>query len=206
MPRIEEFYNSKHSGRKLNFHPLLSHGSLVFKSKLGKYELEVTSMQIAILSSWNRRPNSELLIKDLLISTMLPEAELRKSLVSLTQNPKLKIQLILTEPEVRAKDGREFQPNTKFRVNRGFALIKGGKIAPRGKVSLIGRLPLVADRAGEKERDEIDSIRAMRTQEAIQKILKTRKSITKANLVSELVDLLKSQFLPSKRLVNVSPH
>ena len=85
-------------------------------------------MQIAILSSWNRRPNDELVIEQLLISTQLPEAELRKSLVSLTGNPKLKIQLILTEPEVKAKDGKEFKSNTKFRVNRGFALIKGGKV------------------------------------------------------------------------------
>lgn len=202
MPRIDNFYSSKHSGRKLAFHPLLSHGSMIFKSKLGKYELEVTSLQIAILSSWNRRPNSELLIKDLLLSTKLPEAELRKSLVSLTQNPKLKVQLLLTESGIKAKDGKEFKANTKFRVNRSFSLIKGGKVAPRGKVSLIGRLPLVADRASKKELDDIALIRSLRTQEAIQKILKSRKSVTKADLVSELVDMLKSHFLPSKRLIN----
>jgi len=38
-------------------------------------------------------------------------------------------------------------------------------VAPRGKVSLIGRLPLVADRAAKDEKDEIESIRAIRTQE-----------------------------------------
>ena len=35
IPKIVEHYNTVHSGRKLNFHPLLSHGSLLFKSKLG---------------------------------------------------------------------------------------------------------------------------------------------------------------------------
>jgi len=42
----------------------------------------------------------------------------------------------------------------------------------------------------------------IRTQEAIQKILKSRKSVSRSNLVIELIDLLKSQFLPSKRLIN----
>ena len=36
MPKVVDHYNTIHSGRKLNFHPLLSHGSLLFKSKLGK--------------------------------------------------------------------------------------------------------------------------------------------------------------------------
>ena len=35
IPKIVDHYNSIHSGRKLNFHPLLSHGSLLYKSKLG---------------------------------------------------------------------------------------------------------------------------------------------------------------------------
>ena len=84
----------------------------------------MTSIQIAVLSSWNRRPNAKLTIDDLLLSTMLPEIELRKSLFSLAQNPKLKIQLILTDLETKIKDANVFTKETQFRVNRGFALIK----------------------------------------------------------------------------------
>ena len=214
IPKIVDHYNSIHSGRKLNFHPLLSHGSLLYKSKLGKwtvfskfqlfsgkYELEVTAMQLAVLSSWNRRPNDALLLQDLLVSTMLPEVELRKTLFSLTQNPKLKLQIILTEPEIKGK--RDFTSDVKFRINRGFALIKGGKVAPRGKVSLIGRLPLVAERPNADDQQEIEHLRGIRVQEAISKILKSRKTITLTNLVPELVELLRSQFLPSKKLIKV---
>ena len=159
-------------------------------------------MQIAVLNSWNRRPNQQLTLDDLLLSTMLPELELRKTLLSLTQNPKLKIQLILTDGN-NPKDGKDFPRATKFRINRGFALIKGGKAAPRGKVSLIGRLPLVAEKVNKDEKDEIEEFRAMRCQEAIVKILKTRKTMSLANLTSELIEILKAQFLPSKKLIKV---
>lgn len=68
---IEEFYKQRHSGRKLHFHPLLSHGTLTFQSKLGKYELEVSAMQLSLLSCWNRRPNDELTIEELVLGTPL---------------------------------------------------------------------------------------------------------------------------------------
>ena len=41
----------------------------------------------------------------------------------------------------------------------------------------------------------------MRTQEAIIKILKMRKTITNAQLQSELVQLLRNMFVPSKKLI-----
>ena len=123
-------------------------------------------MQVAVLSSWNRRPNEQLLLSDLLISSMLPEVELRKTLISLTQNPKLKLQIILTDPPIKEK--RDFPDNVNFRINRGFALIKGGKVAPRGKVSLIGRLPLVAERPNADDQAEIQQLRGMRVQVRVQ--------------------------------------
>ena len=119
-------------------------------------------MQVAVLSSWNRRPNEHLTLNDLLLSTMLPEVELRKTLILLTQNPKLKLQIILTEPPI--KDKREFPAGITFRINRAFALIKGGKVAPRGKVSLIGRLPLVAERPNADDQAEVEQLRGMRVQ------------------------------------------
>ena len=86
---------------------------------------------------------------------MLPELELRKALISLSQNPRLKVQLILASPEL--PNAKEIPDGTKFRVNRAFALIKGGKVAPRGKVSLIGRLALTAEKNSRKD-DEVKKI------------------------------------------------
>jgi cullin-5 len=44
-------------------------------------------------------------------------------------------------------------------------------------------------------------LRILRTQEAIIKILKMRKRISNAQLQTELVDILKNMFLPSKKLI-----
>ena len=45
----------------------------------------------------------------------------------------------------------------------------------------------------------INQLRILRTQEAIIKIAKMRKQISNDQLKSELVDILKNQFLPSKQ-------
>lgn len=42
IPQVEDFYKSKHSGRKLQWHHLLSNGLVHFDSHFGKYELEVS--------------------------------------------------------------------------------------------------------------------------------------------------------------------
>jgi len=41
----------------------------------------------------------------------------------------------------------------------------------------------------------------LRTQEAIVKILKMRKKMTNAQLQTELVEILKNMFLPSKKMI-----
>jgi hypothetical protein len=130
---------------------------------------------------------------------MLPEAEIRKTLASLSQNPKLKIQLILADPPL--VKGTEFSVGTKFRINRAFALIKGAKVAPRGKVSLIGRLPLVADKNSRKEDEELYQLRALRIQEAASKVMKSRRKITPTDFTCQIIEILKSQFLPSKKMI-----
>ena len=47
----------------------------------------------------------------------------------------------------------------------------------------------------------IYQLRILRTQEAIIKIAKMRKRISNGQLQSELVDILKNQFLPSKKMI-----
>lgn len=66
---------------------------------------------------------------------------------------------------------------------------------------MIGRLQLATEKAREEENDGIIRLRILRTQEAIIKILKMRKRITNAQLQTELVDILKNMFLPSKKMI-----
>ena len=83
IPDCEEFYKKKHNGRKLYWHHIMSNGvvrghhihlppvlsyyacflllsfpwKIVFQNALGKYELEVTTFQMAVLFAWNQRPD-----------------------------------------------------------------------------------------------------------------------------------------------------
>ena len=71
----------------------------------------------------------------------------------------------------------------------------------RGKINLIGRLQLSTERSREEDNDGIIQLRILRTQEAIVKIMKMRKKISNAQLQTELVEILKNMFLPSKKMI-----
>ena len=79
--------------------------------------------------------------------------------------------------------------------------MKNGKLQKRGKLNLIGRLQLSTEKTREEDNEGIIQLRILRTQEAIIKILKMRKRISNAQLQSELVDILKNMFLPSKKMI-----
>lgn len=66
---------------------------------------------------------------------------------------------------------------------------------------MIGRLQLSTEKSREEDNDSIVQLRVLRTQEAIVKILKMRKKMTNAQLQTELVEMLKNMFLPSKKMI-----
>jgi cullin-5 len=96
----------------------------------------------------------------------------------------------------------DFTDHTQFWINHDFAIVlKTGKVQKRGKVNLIGRLQLSTEKARDEENEGIVQLRIFRTQEAIIKIMKMRKCISNAQLQSELIDILKNMFLPSKKMI-----
>lgn len=68
-------------------------------------------------------------------------------------------------------------------------------------MNLIGRLQLATEKCREEDNESIVQLRILRTQEAIVKIMKMRKRITNAQLQTELVEMLKNMFLPSKKMI-----
>ncbi|XP_022241285.1 cullin-5-like isoform X2 [Limulus polyphemus] len=199
IPEVEDFYRRKHSGRKLQWYHHMSNGTITFSNQVGKFDLDVTTFQMAVLFAWNQRQHDRISFENLRLATELPEAELRRTLWSLVAFPKLKRQVLLSEPE--AKSPKDFIDSTVFWVNQEFAVIKNGKVQRRGKVNLIGRLQLSTEKSKEEDNDSIVQLRILRTQEAIVKIMKMRKKITNAQLQTELVEILKNMFLPSKKMI-----
>ena len=211
----------------------MSNGTITLSNPIGKYDLDVTTFQMAVLFCWENRRYDSLTLENLrlgkpffytnqfhefcffmksfhnflffreinftnfcffvksfsrifvfreinftnfslfFIATELPETELRKTLWSLVQFPKLKRQVLLYEPQVTKPS--EFTEDTLFKINHEFAILKNGKLQKRGKINLIGRLQLSTEKARKEENESIMQLRILRTQEAIIKILKMRK-------------------------------
>lgn len=180
IPEVEEFYKKKHSGRKLQWYHHMSNGTITFANSVGRFDLDVTTFQMAVLFAWNQRPMEKISYENLRLATELPDPELRRTLWSLVAFPKLKRQLLYYEPAVQ--NPKDFAEHTTFWVNQEFALIKNGKPQRRGKINLIGRLQLSTERSQMEDNHSIVQLRILRTQEAIIKILKMRKRITNTAL------------------------
>lgn len=199
IPEVEDFYKKKHSGRKLQWYHHMSNGTITFANAVGRFDVDVTTFQMAVLFAWNQRPFDRISYENLRLATELPDPELRRTLWSLVAFPKLKRQVLLFTPELQSP--KDFDENTMFWVNQEFALVKNGKLQKRGKVNLVGRLQLSTERSKEEDNECIVQLRIFRVQEAIIKILKMRKRITNVQLQTELVDILKNMFLPSKKMI-----
>lgn len=151
IPEVEEFYKKKHSGRKLQWYQIgigeknrskmkfcryhhMSNGTITFANEVGKFDVDVTTFQMAVLFAWNQRPREKVSYENLRLATELPDGELRRTLWSLVSFPKLKRQLLLYSPTVSA--AKDFSEHTSFWINQEFSLIKNGKLQRRGKVTI----------------------------------------------------------------------
>ncbi|KAF4529033.1 hypothetical protein B566_EDAN017344 [Ephemera danica] len=175
IPEVEDFYKKKHSGRKLQWYHHMSNGTITFNNAVGHFDLDVTTFQMAVLFAWNQRPLDHITYENLRLATELPDPELRRTLWSLVAFPKLKKQVLVYEPEVTSV--KEFDLSTTFWINQDFSIHK------------------------EEDNESIVQLRILRVQEAIIKILKMRKRISNDQLQTELVDILKNMFLPSKKMI-----
>lgn len=71
---------------------------------------------MAVLFCWENRREDKLSLENLRLATELPDAELRKTLWSLVAFPKLKRQVLLSEPPNTKPT--EWNENTVFWINQ----------------------------------------------------------------------------------------
>ncbi|KAF2344453.1 Cullin N-terminal, partial [Trinorchestia longiramus] len=128
----------------------------------GRFDLDVTTFQMAVLFSWNQRQQQHISFDNLRLATELPDPELRRTLWSLVAFPKMKRQVLLYSPEVSSP--KDFHETSTFWVNMDFAPVKNGKTQKRGKVNLIGRLQLSTEKTRELDNEGIVQLRILRTQ------------------------------------------
>lgn len=94
---------------------------LTFSNEVGRFDVDVTTFQMAVLFAWNQRPRDKVSYENLQLATELPDPELRRTLWSLCAFPKLKRQLVLVDPP--ACSPKDFSHNSKFWVNQEFAIM-----------------------------------------------------------------------------------
>lgn len=72
---------------------------------------------------------------------------------------------------------------------------------PRGRVVLVNRLFTTQENADDEAHDEILRLRELRIQEAVVKIMKTRRVMKQNLLHNETVVMLRNMFVPTRRLI-----
>jgi len=52
----------------------------MFSNDIGRFDIDVTTFQMAVLFAWNQRPNDKISYENLRLATELPDPELRRTL------------------------------------------------------------------------------------------------------------------------------
>ncbi|KAF1837779.1 Cullin-domain-containing protein [Decorospora gaudefroyi] len=179
ISKFEAHYKTKHSGRKLEFKHALAHCQLKAKFPKGAKELVVSSFQAIVLLLFNgRRDDEHIDYNYLKQATGLPPAELNRTLQSLAC---AKIRPLTKHPK-----GREIHESDTFTLSTSFS-------DPKYRIK-INTVQLKETAAENKETHErVAADRNFETQAAIVRILKARKRISHAELVSETIMATRSR-------------
>ncbi|KAK3061444.1 hypothetical protein LTS18_006264 [Coniosporium uncinatum] len=197
---FEKYYSEKHSGRKLSWQPNMGTADVratfpKVPSKDGhkerKHELNVSTYAMIILLLFNDLPQGvHLTFEDIQAATNIPTNELVRNLQSLAIAPKTRI--LLKEPM-----SKDVKPQDKFFFNEGFqgkfVKIKVGVVSSGNKVEAEGE-------RHETERKNNDS-RGYVIEAAVVRIMKQRKDLAHAQLITETLQLLAQQFKPDVNMI-----
>lgn len=190
---FERFYSEKHSGRKLTWQT--SMGDCDIKARFPKsskvHEISCSTYAALILMLFNDLPNgSALSVEDIQGRTNIPMSALTRNLQSLAVAPKTR--LLVKKPM-----SREVNPGDKFSYNEDYA--------PRAIKFKVGVVSSGNKVEGDKERKETEKrnndSRAFVIEAAIVRIMKSRKTLAHAQLLSEAVGVLNSQFKPDVNMI-----
>ena len=185
---FERFYQSRHSGRLLTWHP--NHGSadvrVQFKAR--KHELNVSTYALVILLLFENVEDGEKLSwQSIQSSTGISEQELNRTLQSLAC---AKYKILIKEPK-----GREVAKEDRFAFNDGFqcnlARIKIAQIAAR--VETATERKETTEKVEEERKNQVEA--------CVVRVMKDRKTMTHNELVNEVIRQLTSRFQPSPQLV-----
>ncbi|PKS13289.1 hypothetical protein jhhlp_000060 [Lomentospora prolificans] len=179
IERFDTYYKRKHNGRVLTWKHGLGHCTITARFKRGEKELNVSFLQAVVLLTFNDVEDAEALTyQQISQMTNLSGGDLDRTLQSLACG---KTRVLTKHPK-----GRDINQSDTFTFNRGF-----WDDRYRIKINQIQMKETKAENKATHERIVQD--RRLETQAAIVRIMKSRKTMTHALLVAEVIDMTKSR-------------
>ncbi|CAF0979716.1 unnamed protein product [Adineta ricciae] len=202
---FHRFYLNKHSGRQLTLQPSLGSADLTaifygkpkdddgdgesrpttttITTKERKHTLQVSTYQMVILMLFNLKESWS--FEEIQQETDISEKDLQRALLSLSMG-KINQRVFLKEPKTK-----EIHPSDRFCVNDSFV----SKLF-RVKINPV-TAKLESDPERQETRNKVDDDRKHIIDAAVVRIMKTRKTMTHTQLITEVTHQLKARFLPS---------
>ncbi|KAI0180138.1 Cullin-domain-containing protein [Hypoxylon sp. FL1284] len=181
IERFEAYYGNMHTGRRLNWKHSLAHCVVKARFNKGPKELLVSAYQAVVLTLFNQiesDPDGFLAYQQIADSSGLSGPDLDRTLQSLACG---KTRVLTKHPK-----GRDVRQTDTFTVNKAFT-------DPKYRVK-INQIQLKETKEENKETHErIAQDRQFECQAAIVRIMKSRKTMTHANLVAEVINQTKSR-------------
>ncbi|CAG7819834.1 unnamed protein product [Allacma fusca] len=183
--KFNEFYNGKHSGRKLSWLYNRSKGEIIasgYKNTKNRYIFQASTFQMAIMLMFNA--NESYKVSEIADATKL-KSDILHQILQIFFKAKL---LVCSDPDDELKDDsvvtwfKEYK-NKKLRVNIN--------------------VPLKAEVKQEQEQAQqgVEEDRKLLIQAAIVRIMKMRKVIKHQNLVAEVITQLNTRFNPRIQII-----
>ncbi|RKF80571.1 Cullin-4A [Golovinomyces cichoracearum] len=179
LERFDRFYVNKHAGRRLTWKHSLAHSVIKAKFNKSYKELLVSAFQAIVLVLFNDiEATDSLSYTTIQQTTGLIDIELKRTLQSLAC---AKIRVLTKHPK-----GREINQTDTFTVNLNFT-------DPKYKIK-INQIQLKETKEeNQKVHEKVLQDRQYETQAAIVRIMKSRKTMTHSNLISEVIEQTKKR-------------
>eukprot|EP01087_Luapelamoeba_hula_P025172 TRINITY_DN985_c0_g1_i1.p1 TRINITY_DN985_c0_g1~~TRINITY_DN985_c0_g1_i1.p1 ORF type:complete len:763 (-),score=161.29 TRINITY_DN985_c0_g1_i1:136-2424(-) len=178
-----KFYQNQHSGRKLNWLHQLSKGEV--KARYGKkYTFVCSTYQMGVLLHFNI--NDSMTTTDLQVASQLTDTTLTNTLIAL-----IKTRVLKMEPgmPVGKDDEPDITKETVFSVNVNLK-------SKRQKVNINIPVRQVREEETSDTHKAVEEDRKMQIQAAIVRIMKMRKRLAHAGLMTEVIEQLQTRFKP----------
>lgn len=193
---FKRFYLACHSGRQLTLQPQMGAADLnaVFYSKKEgaakvprKHIISVSTYQMCILMLFNKK--EKITYEEIMQELEIPEKDLLRALQSLALG-KVAQRILIKDPKVK-----EFEPSHSFSINDQFTSklfrVKIQTVSSKGE----------SEPERKETRQKVDEDRKHEIEAAVVRIMKARKKLQHNILVTEVIEQLKSRFLPSPVII-----